>query len=137
MQHGPLNIDVTRAPDGVVVVACAGELDVAGVAPFVDAVRRELQAGARRLCIDLDELGLLDSAGIAALVNVRRYTIRGLGRLVLVCREGGQVERMLVQAGLEPYFEVERTRAQAVRSLAPEARLDSDACLPSKRSKRP
>lgn len=115
MQEGILDITVQQR-GAVAVFAVVGEVDMASAPDLVDRVREALRRGQRRLCIDLTEVTHLDSSGIAALVNVRRYTIRALGSLVLVCPEG-RVLDVLELTGLARYFQIARSRAHALHVL--------------------
>lgn len=104
-----------RAGDAVVVVA-VGEVDMATAPMVVEPVRVALQAGERRLCIDLTACSHLDSSGIAALINIRRYTLRAQGSLGLVV-PCGRIDDLLIFAGLERYFTISRSRDDALRRL--------------------
>lgn len=116
MRFRILDIEVTEHPAGIVLLACRGELDLASAPELVDHARAAVRGGARRVCVDLTGIDHLDSAGIAALVNVRRYVIRALGSLVIVC-PAGRIQRLLTVTGLEPYFDIEPSREEALHHL--------------------
>jgi anti-sigma B factor antagonist len=116
MHDGVLDITMKHA-DGVAVAILSGEVDMATAPAVVDRVRDVLRQGTTRVCIDLTDVLHLDSSGIAALVNVRRYTIRSDGSLVLVCPQGRLLE-LLELTGLARYFQIVRSRGDAMQVLA-------------------
>lgn len=111
-----LQVEVVDAGDALVVVPI-GEIDVATAPLVLEPVRAALRDGTRDICLDLSACSHLDSTGLAALINIRRYTIRALGSLVLVV-PAGRLDELLVFAGLERYFSIARTRDDALRRLA-------------------
>ena len=101
----------------VVVLMGRGEIDSHSGRVLVEHARRELAAGTRLLCIDLGGVVHLDSAGIAALVNVRRYVLRSHGALVLVAARESTLE-LLWAAGLHRHFAVVPSVDEALLLLA-------------------
>lgn len=89
--------------DGTDVLSLVGELDLAAAPRFVTQAADALRGGARRLLIELDGVTFVDSAGLAALLNVlRRATAARVG-MVLV-GAGPQLRRVLSQTRLDREF---------------------------------
>jgi anti-anti-sigma factor len=65
-----LPVTVTARPVGdAVVLCCAGDLDVAAVAPMADAVRRALADHPAALVLDLDGVEFCDTVGLRVLLS--------------------------------------------------------------------
>lgn len=71
MGPGELAVEFRSEPDGVVLVA-AGDLDMATVDALVDPALAALRDHPAMLSVDLAGVGFCDSAGINALVKIRR-----------------------------------------------------------------
>ena len=56
--------------DGRIRVIVASEFDLAVEEPFVDLVAEQLDAGHRRLLVDLGAVEFIDSSGVRALLRV-------------------------------------------------------------------
>jgi anti-anti-sigma factor len=81
-----LTVDVFRAEDEV-VLALAGEIDLATVDRIKAALEEVEQANPRRLVIDLTALSFLDSTGLATFVALARRCHEN-GRPALEIRPG-------------------------------------------------
>jgi anti-sigma B factor antagonist len=64
-----LEISTREEPDGVVVIAPVGDVDLANAAKLGEAVSAAVQRRPHRLIFDLANLRFMDSAGIAVLVT--------------------------------------------------------------------
>ena len=110
---------VTDAPDGVVVLTVSGEVGMSTAPDLRRAlVRSATEAVAPpRLVLDLSGVDLLDTTGLAAILEgVKRCRLRG-GDLVLA-RAEPQVVRELELTGLGPAFPVHPTVADAVAAVS-------------------
>jgi anti-sigma B factor antagonist len=107
--------------DGTVVVMVAGgELDFAASPQLRDRLTERIDAGTRRLILDLSGATFVDSTAIGALVSVAALLneLDG-GVLVVVCPdENRRVLRIFEIAGIESLIAVHRSRAEAMRELA-------------------
>lgn len=65
----PVSLTQSRDPDGTLVVAIAGELDMSNVED-VRAALEDIGAGAPGLAFDLSALAFMDSSGIALLLQI-------------------------------------------------------------------
>jgi anti-anti-sigma factor len=103
---GALVVDLNPDPDGV-TAAVIGDLDVATARDLVAATRGAFEtAGSRLLTLDLAGVGFCDSAGISALLEVRRACIERGWRVRLV-RLQANVRRVVVDfTGLGEYLDV-------------------------------
>jgi len=91
--------------EDLVLVALAGELDFYTVPGFRRGADPHASAG-DQIVIDLAEVTLIDSAGLAALIGLRNEAERsGPGRLGLVCPHR-PVLKLLEITGLEGAFSV-------------------------------
>lgn len=111
--------------DDADVLSLVGELDVAAAPRFVTQAAEALRAGARRLLIELDGVSFVDSAGLAALLNVlRRATAAGAG-MVLVGAPP-QVRNVLAQTRLEREFAFAESMAEAQAGAEADGDRDDD-----------
>jgi anti-sigma B factor antagonist len=81
------------------VIELAGELDLAGVTRFAEAVAGALDTDARTIVLDLSKLEFLDSTGVHAILKAERLLSAQHRSLVLV-RGPRQVQRIFEIAGL-------------------------------------
>jgi anti-sigma B factor antagonist len=100
----------TNAAD---VLSLVGELDITSAPRFVSQAADALRAGAQRLFVELDGVSFVDSAGLAALLNVLRRAKAQQASLVLI-GAGRQVRHALAQTRLEREFTFAATIADAV-----------------------
>ena len=94
------------------MLSLVGDLDVASAPRFVTQAADALRAGARRLLVELDGVGFVDSAGLAALLNVLRRATAQRADMVLVGATP-QVRHVLAQTRLEREFTFAPTIAEA------------------------
>lgn len=101
------------------MIALRGELDVATVPEFGDALREAMDSGCTALVIDLSELTFLDSTGLMVLLNGLRRVRRKDGRLVLACTNPS-VLRLFDVTGTSATFTIVETREQAIEAARKE-----------------
>jgi len=97
------------------VIALSGELDVATVPVFDDALRAATESGHTALVVDLIELTFMDSTGLMVLLNGLRRVMRKDGRLVLACANP-TVLRLFDITGTSATFTIVETREQAIEA---------------------
>jgi stage II sporulation protein AA (anti-sigma F factor antagonist) len=88
-----------RRVDDVCVVSLTGELDMATVPQFEQAIEHA-QAGSR-VIVDLRKLTFIDSTGISALLLAYKAGQNGHSAVSFV-RGSGAVQRVLEMSGVEP-----------------------------------
>ena len=102
-----LGVTVSTPRDGVIELDLRGELDLQSAYAFD---RHMLDAEAEHpqvVCVNLREVTMLDSAGLARLVSAHRRARKGGWRLVLL-RGGRAVSRSLQVTRLDEHLEVVR-----------------------------
>jgi anti-sigma B factor antagonist len=105
----------TEEPDaGTRVVVLRGELDVATVPAFRDALNPLTEDEAvNSICVDLVEVTFIDSTGLMTLLNALRRVVRRDARLVIAC-SNPTVLRLFEATRTDETFEIVPTRAQAL-----------------------
>jgi anti-sigma B factor antagonist len=102
-------------PAGVVLTA-TGELDMATTPQLRERLRTMIEAGARRLVIDLTPVAFMDSVALAAILTARR-DLAEVGRMAVVIAPDSYPRLVFEIAGLPEYLNVFETREDAVRHV--------------------
>ncbi len=105
---------------GVAVIVAGGELDFAASPQIRDRLSERIQAGVRRVIVDLSGATFIDSTAIGALVAMATVVdeLDG-GLLLVVCPdENRRVLRIFEIAGIESLIAIHSSRAEAMRELA-------------------
>jgi anti-sigma B factor antagonist len=102
-----------RIEPSALVLSAAGELDVATAATLREPVNAALNAGIRRLVIDLSEVSFMDSVAVAVLVHANRE-LEGDGRLIIVIAPGSYTRLIFEAAGLDSCMHLVPTRELAL-----------------------
>lgn len=100
------------------MLSLVGELDVAAAPRFVGQAADALRAGARRLFVELEGVSFVDSAGLAALLNVLRRATASRAPLVLVGAPP-QVRGLLAQTRIDREFMFADTVEDAEHASGP------------------
>jgi anti-anti-sigma factor len=109
-----LDLSVKTPEDGVRIVALRGELDVATVPEFRDALNALAEDEAVAcIVVDLVEVTFIDSTGLMTLLNALRRIARRDGRLVIACNNP-TVLRLFEATRTDATFEIVPTREQAL-----------------------
>ena len=117
----------------VAVLSVHGEIDL-GTAPALrEALLPVLEHQTGPVVVDLSEVTFMDSTGVHVLVDTLRRLEPQNRRLAIVCREGGQVHRVLALVGLLDTLTVYRSRESAVLGAATTC-LRSEPCSTSRAS---
>lgn len=109
-----LEVHQEEAQDGTAVCRPRGEID-----SFTAPRLRQALAGlasARRLVVDLSDVGFIDSAGLGALVGGIRRSHEAGGAAAVVCRRPALV-RLLEMTGFERLAPVAPTLEEALAAL--------------------
>ena len=102
-------------PSGLLLIG-SGELDIATVATLREPLDAAIDAGARRLVIDLSDVRFLDSVALAVIVNAKRR-LAGEGKLVVVVDRSSYVMLVFECSGLPGIIDVADTRDEALAQL--------------------
>jgi anti-anti-sigma factor len=101
---------------GALVVAPAGRVDSVSSGELERHLLSRLDAGEKRLVIDLAGVDYISSAGLRVLLMAAKRLKPPAGMLVL-CGMGPSVRTVLELAGFLPLFAVEPARAQALARI--------------------
>jgi anti-sigma B factor antagonist len=115
----PRGIHVTEesfGPSGL-VLAVSGELDIATAPALRDRLTSAIEAGKRRLVIDLSAISFLDSVALAAIVHTKQRLPED-GRLAVVVDPSSYVMLVFQSGGLGTVLDLVETRDQAVELVS-------------------
>jgi anti-anti-sigma factor len=108
-EHHPQGLSITIAAlDDRVAVALAGEMDLANVDQFRDALTATWRTPNRDVAIDLSALTFIDSSGLRALVEFHRQAAEERRDYKLV-GAAGSVRRTLEISGLDQVLVLDET----------------------------
>ena len=110
-----LDLNVTTTAD-YTVVEVGDEVDVASAPELRTCLNQTIDAGSRRLVVDLRQVTFLDSEGLGVLVGAQRRLLghdHGEGSIQLVCADG-LVVRILRLTGLDRVFPLHARLADAL-----------------------
>ncbi len=106
-----------REERGHVIVAAAGEIDIATVARWRERLFALAETG-RPLVADLDQVSFIDAAGLGALAGAASRAARHSANLQVVCGRP-QIRRLFQLAGLDSHIPLARTLAEALQASRP------------------
>ena len=92
------------------VIAPEGELDIASVGPFRDALAQAERRAGQDVVVDLSEVSFIDSSGLGALVDLHNRLRRDNRELAVVAPGGTAAAVLLNLAGLRNRLPVRETR---------------------------
>ena len=108
-------IEVTEEefdPTGLVLTV-SGELDIATAPALRDHFNAAIEAGKRRLVIDLSELSFLDSVALATIVHAKQRLPED-GKMAVVIDPASYVMLVFESGGLPKVLDLVETRVQAI-----------------------
>ncbi|HYF41525.1 MAG TPA: STAS domain-containing protein [Ramlibacter sp.] len=109
-------LEVSRDRGVAVVTPTMKRLDAAAAPAFKQAVVELVQAGERRLVLDLHKVGFLDSSGLGALVSILKAA--GSQGAIAVCNAEGAVLSLFKLTRMDKVFPILASREEAVGRLA-------------------
>jgi anti-sigma B factor antagonist len=115
MAATPLDLQVVTTA-GYTVVEVGGEVDVATAPQLRGCLHRAIDAGSRRLVVDLRQASFIDSVDLGVLLGARWRLLAHPGHdgsVQLVCAEG-LVLRVLRLTGLDGIFTLHATLTDAL-----------------------
>jgi anti-sigma B factor antagonist len=106
--------------DDVAVLVAGGEIDHAASPQLRRCIDDCIDAGGRRLVLDLSPVSFIDSTAIGVLVGaVLRLHELGEGSLAVVCADENQrVQRIFEIAGIDGLIGLRHSRAGALSALS-------------------
>jgi anti-anti-sigma factor len=111
-----MQIDEVRG-ERVVVIAPLGRLDSVSSGELERRVVERIDAGDRRLVLDLAGVEYISSAGLRVLLMAAKR-LKDPPAAVVLCGLGPAVRSVLELAGFLPLFTIEPARAEALARLA-------------------
>lgn len=102
---------------GVLVLAPEGRLDLTGAADLQLRANQVLDAGQRRVVVDLARTTEVSGAALRVLLTLGKR-LAGLGGALAVCGMAEEARRAMEVAGLGGTFEVAPSRAQALARVS-------------------
>jgi anti-sigma B factor antagonist len=100
----------------VAVFALRGELDLALCVKLAPELNAALHSPARAIVIDLEAVSLVDSSGIALLLNAFRRLDRAGRQLAIACPMGSQ-RRAFELTALDRELPMHQTRREAMAAV--------------------
>lgn len=91
---------------GTGIVRVQGEVDLDTVGQLVEVVAATTPPGGK-VEVDLRAVGFIDSAGVAGLNRCRRQAERVDASVVILCVDGGPVDKLLQWTGLSRVLDVQ------------------------------
>lgn len=92
-----------------------GEVDLYTAPALRDRMASLIDGGVRRLVVNLEEVGFLDSSGLGVLIGALRRLKEHDGVLRLVCNEGSTL-KVLTVTGLDKVFQIHTDLGSATAS---------------------
>jgi anti-sigma B factor antagonist len=107
-----------RELDGVTVVALDGRIVLGEESGALrDTVKSLLGQGKKKITLNVDKVGFIDSAGLGTLVAVY-HTAKSQGASLALCHLGSKFQELLQVTRLLTVFDTYKTETDAVRALA-------------------
>lgn len=108
---------VEERVSGVLVLVPEGRLDVAGAADLQLAAIRLVEAGERRVIVDLTRASEVSGAALRVLLVLGKR-LAGLGGSMAVCGMAEEARQALEVAGLDEAIQVAPTRTEALAGVS-------------------
>jgi anti-sigma B factor antagonist len=102
--------------DDVAILTVSGELDLARCIKLAPELNAALRSAARAIVIDLEAVSLVDSSGIALLLNAFRHLDHTGRQLAIACPMGSQ-RRAFELTALDRQLPMHETRQDALAAV--------------------
>ena len=106
----------TTIIDDIAIITVSGELDLAHCIKLAPELNAALRSAARAIVIDLEAVSLVDSSGIALLLNAFRHLDHTGRQLAIACPIGPQRRAFEVTA-LDRRLPMHETRQAALAAV--------------------
>jgi anti-sigma B factor antagonist len=114
--HEQTGASITTVLDDVAILTITGELDFALCIRLTPEVNAALRSPARAIVIDLEGVSLVDSSGIALLLNAYRSLDHAGRKLAIACPMGPQ-RRAFELTALDRQLPMHETREAALAAV--------------------
>ncbi len=116
MENEPqFSVSYETYSDEVGVVTLAGEIDIYAAPDFKEALVTGIDAGARRMIVDLTDVTFIDSTALGVLVSGARRVRPRDGNLDVVCTDENII-RIFEITGLDRVFDIHLSRTEAIEA---------------------
>jgi anti-anti-sigma factor len=106
----------TTIVDDVAILTVSGELDFACCIKLAPELNSALRSAARAILIDLEAVSLVDSSGIALLLNAFRH-LDATGRQLAIACPMGSPRRAFELTALDRQLPLYETRQEALSAI--------------------
>jgi anti-anti-sigma factor len=113
-----MNVAVTNREGGIALVTIAGAIDLTTAPTLRDAIHGLLEAGARRIVVDLGSVVFCDSIGLGTFVYAHNHCSASGGALRLAA-PSAFLAGLLHTVGLSGLIPVHETVGAALHACAP------------------
>lgn len=111
-----MEIQDLREEDGIVYMALAGRLDLAGVGKVEAAFKAQAEQAQRGLVVDVSELSFLASLGMRMFMMGAK-NLKGKGGKIVVINPQEEVENALRMSGLDQVISIVESQDAALAEL--------------------
>jgi len=112
---GLMNILITERVIRISIVSIDGRIDAFGVPELRERLYKQIEEGVSNFVLDLRQVTFLDSAGMAALVNLLKRARQAGGDVKLVSPTEENAKRILLMTKFDQVFQMTDTIEDAVR----------------------
>lgn len=112
-----LEVREERTPDGALVLAIEGELDLATAPKVREPLEDGIETGAKQIVIDMLGCGFIDSTGLGVLLHAAKRLEENGGAMALVCVDD-QIKRLLELTMIDRTIPVYETREEALAAVS-------------------
>ena len=105
-----------RQESGIDIFGLSGRVDLSGVAEFQNSVKEAIDAGARKVVMDLSATSYISSSGLGVFALVLRQ-LQPLGGEIVLAGANSHVRHILQIVGFERLFRIFPDTAEAVQAL--------------------
>jgi anti-anti-sigma factor len=118
----------------VVIFVLQGDLTLNSGQDTLELIKRHIKAKTQTILLDMNQIGFVDSAGLALLIQLCKFTL-GLGMRLALCSMTEQMHQLLQLTSTDSLFELFDSRESFYQSWAqdfpPDATLVPLASLPT------
>ena len=126
---GPVTLTAQTTPDGAVIVAIGGDLDIASAPAVRERLLSLLRPGVCRLVIDMSAVRYADASGLAVLVSTQRRAVL-LGGGLRLAAPRPEVAGVLTVTGLSRHLAAYPTVRAAVAGRKPDPAVMAASAVP-------
>jgi len=112
--NGSDNINIEERDDATIVKP-EGDVDMGRSPALREAIRQAQGAATSRVVVDLEDVGYMDSSGLATLVEAMKIT-RSSKKVLILCAMNDRVRAIFEIAKLDQYFTITADLPSALES---------------------